>query len=129
MSKKSRFRGPFHKQHGKHDKKLLKSERHHLQQIYLSLRRQLSWKKSFLVICKVLKLFVNTLTANDKYSFLNRHNLTQPIQMQLSQKNKDFYQSFSAFSKFALNFEYLQTKKTIIADVFPKSQTQKNLVK
>ena len=33
---------------------------------------------------------VNTLTANDKYTLLNRDNLTQPIQIHLSQKEKTF---------------------------------------
>ena len=33
---------------------------------------------------------VNTFTADDKYSLLKRDNLTQPIQMQLSQKEKIF---------------------------------------
>ena len=33
-----------------------------------------------------LALFVNTLTGNDKYSLIDRDTLTQPIQMQLSQK-------------------------------------------
>ena len=33
---------------------------------------------------------VNTLTANDKYSLVNRDSLTQPIHMQLSQKQKIF---------------------------------------
>ena len=41
-------------------------------------------KKSLLVICKILGLFVETLPADYKYSFLNRDNLTQSIQMQLS---------------------------------------------
>ena len=36
----------------------------------------------------MLRLFVNTLTANEKYCLLNRDNLMQPIQMQLSQKQK-----------------------------------------
>ena len=40
----------------------------------------MSWKKSLLVICKILGLFINTLTADDKYSLLNRDNLMQPIQ-------------------------------------------------
>ena len=35
-----------------------------------------------------LRLFVNLLTADDKYSLLNRDNLTQPIQVELSQKEK-----------------------------------------
>ena len=34
MSKKSRFRGPFNNQHGKGNQTLLKSERHHLCDIY-----------------------------------------------------------------------------------------------
>ena len=35
---------------------------------------------------QILGLFVNTMTVDDKYSLLNRDNLTQPIHMQLSQK-------------------------------------------
>ena len=46
-------------------------------------------------MCKVLKLFGKTFTGRDKYSFLNRDNLTQPTEMQLSQKQKDFDQIVS----------------------------------
>ena len=46
--------------------------------------------KSLLVICKISTLFPNTLSADGKYSLLNRDNLTQPIQMQLSRKQKTF---------------------------------------
>ena len=49
---------------------------------------------SLLVIHKVLRLFVNRLTANDNNHLLNRDNLTQPIQVQLSQKQKTFPQFF-----------------------------------
>ena len=55
-------------------------------------------------------MFVNTLTADDQYSLLNRDNLTQPIGTQLFQKQKDFSQFFLAFSKSTLNFEHLQKK-------------------
>ena len=48
---------------------------------------------------KVLIMFFNILTADDKYSVLNRDSLRQPIQMQLSQKQKTFSQVFSAFLK------------------------------
>ena len=34
----------------------------------------LSWKKSLLEIYKILGLFINTSTANDKYFFLDREN-------------------------------------------------------
>ena len=57
-----------------------------------------SWKKSLLVICKIVGLFVNTLVA-DEYSLLNIDNLTQPIQMQLSQKQKTLSKFFSIFLK------------------------------
>ena len=74
-------------------------------------------------------MFVNTLTAHDKYSLLNRDNLTQPIRMILSQKQKAFSQFFPAFSKFTLNFENFQKKMTLIADIFPKLCTPKNVVR
>ena len=47
-------------------------------------------QKVSLVIGEFLRLFVNTLPANDKHYMLNRNNLTQPIQIQLSQKQKIF---------------------------------------
>ena len=43
--------------------------------IYWPQRRQLRWKKYLWVISKILKLFVNPLTADDKCSLLNRDNL------------------------------------------------------
>ena len=63
-----------------------------------------------LVLCKILRLFVNTLTADDKYSLLNRGNLTQPIQILLSQKQNTFYEFFAAFSKCTSNFEHFPQK-------------------
>ena len=68
------------------------------------------WKKSLLVIHKFLRLFVNTLTVYDKHYLLNRDNLAQPIQMQLSQKQKTFSQVFIAFLKSTLNFRHLPNK-------------------
>ena len=63
-----------------------------------------------LVLCKILRLFVYTLTNDDKYCLLSRDNLTQPIQILLSQKQKSFSELFSAFLKFTLNFEHFQKK-------------------
>ena len=62
------------------------------------------------MIHKILRLFVNTLTVNDKHYLLNRDNLTQPIQIQLSQKQKTFSEFFFAFSKSILNFKHLPKK-------------------
>ena len=81
------------------------------------------------LIWKVWKLFVNTLTADEKYSLLNRDNLTQPIQMNLSHKQNFFSQSFCAFLKSALNLEHFRNKMTLIADVFPKFRTPKGVVR
>ena len=50
------------------------------------------------------------MTADDKYSLLNRDNLTKPIPTQLSRKQKAFFVFFLAFSKSTLNFEHLQKK-------------------
>ena len=58
----------------------------------------------------MLGLFVNTFTAEDKYSPLNRDNFTQPIWIILSQKRKTFPGFFSAVLKFKLNFEIVQKK-------------------
>ena len=63
-----------------------------------------------LVLCKILRLFVNTLTDDDKCFLLYRDNLTQPIQILLSQKQNALYQFFSAFLKSTLNFEHFGKK-------------------
>ena len=55
-------------------------------------------------------MFVNTLTADDKYSLPNRGNLTQPIQVLLSHKVKTFCEFYCSFLKFTLNFENFQKK-------------------
>ena len=55
-------------------------------------------------------LLVNTLAVEEKYPVLNRGNLTIPIQMQLSQKQKTFPQFFAAFFKYGGNFERLEKK-------------------
>ena len=63
-----------------------------------------------LVLSKILGLFVNTLTDDGKYSLLYRDNLTQQIQILLSQKAKTFSQLFSEILKPTLNFERFEKK-------------------
>ena len=55
-------------------------------------------------------MFVNTLTADDKYSLHNRDKLTQLIRTELSQNHTAFSQFFLAFSKSTLNFEHFRKK-------------------
>ena len=51
------------------------------------------------------------MSADDKHYLLNRDNLTQPIQMQLSQKQKTFPEFFFfAFLKYILNLKHLPKK-------------------
>ena len=110
MSIKSSFKGSFKRQHGKCAQTLFKFPWQNRYHIYWSLWRQLTFKSFLLVICKISRLFPNTLSAHGKYSLLNRDNLTQPIQMQLSRKQKTFSDFFSAFFKSSLNFEHFLKK-------------------
>ena len=68
------------------------------------------WKKSLLVIHKIQRLFVNTLTADDKHYLLNRDILAQRSQMQLSQKQKTFSELFFSFLKSKFNFKQFAKK-------------------
>ena len=110
MFKKSYFRGPFDKQHGKRAQALLKSVSQYLYHIHRSLSRKLSWKKSLLLTCQILGLLLNTLAAKEKYLVLHRENLTIPIQMQLSQEQKNFPEFFAAFLKCSFNFIHFEKK-------------------
>ena len=80
--------------HGNWAQTLFKYERRHVYHVYWPLWKKLSLKKSLLVICNILRLFVNTFTSYDKYSLLNRDYLKQPNQMQLSIKTKYFFSIF-----------------------------------
>ena len=90
ISIKYRFNRCFKKQHGKRAQTVLKFAWQSLYHIYWSLWTQLTFKKSLLVICKISTLFANTLSADGKYSLFNGDNLTQPIQMEVSRKQKNF---------------------------------------
>ena len=82
-----------------------------------------------LVLRKISGLFLNILTDDDKYWVLYRDNVTQPIQILLSQKQKTFSHLFSAFLKYKSNFVDFQKKMTLIADVFPKLPSQKKVIR
>ena len=109
-SKKSRFRGPFDKQHGKRAQALLKIASQRLYHIHWSLSSQMSWKKSLFLTCQIFGLLVNTLAADEKYPVLNRDNLTIPFQMLLSHKQKTFCEFFGKFFKSSWNFEHFEKK-------------------
>ena len=70
----------------------------------------MSSKKSSLVWCEILRLFVNALTAEDKYCGSNMQNLPQQFQAPLSQKEKTFSWFFIVFRKCEWNLEEFQKK-------------------
>ena len=65
---------------------------------------------SLLVIHKVLCLLVNTYRVEDKHYLLNRDNLTERIEMQLSKKQKTFSEISFPFLNSLSNFKHLPTK-------------------
>ena len=62
------------------------------------------------VWCEILRLFVNALTADDKYCGSNMQNIPQQFETPLSQKQKIFSGFFIAFVKCAWNVEHFQKK-------------------
>ena len=90
--------------------KLLKSARHHYYPLFSSIRGKLSWKKSPSIWYEILRLFVNALTADDKYSGSNMQNLQQQFETLLSHKQNTFTRFFIAFLKCAWNLQNFPKK-------------------
>ena len=63
-------------------------------------------QKSLLDTWKFFRPFLNTLTANYKYSLNSKDKWMQIIQMLLSQKQNIFSEFFLAFFESALNFKH-----------------------
>ena len=70
----------------------------------------MSWKKAGLLWLKILRLFVNTLTPDDKYSRRNMQNFLQQLQTLLSKKQKTFSGFFIPFLKCAWKLEHFEKK-------------------
>ena len=62
------------------------------------------------MICQILGVFLNTLTANDKYLVLDCVNLSNPIQVQLSLQPTIFSDFFVSFLESISNFKHLNKK-------------------
>ena len=82
--------------------------------------RVIELQKSLLDLSKFYRPFLNTVTADDRYSLISKNKWMQTIQMHLSQKPKIFSELYGAFFESVLNFEHFQKKITLIAYVFPK---------
>ena len=109
-SKRSCFRTPLANERVNGFQTLLKSARHHHYPLFSSVRGKWSCKKSPSVWYEILRLFVNALTADDKYSGSNMQNLQQQFQTPLSQKQNTFSWFFIPFLKCACNLEPFQEK-------------------
>ena len=110
MSERSCFRTPFANERVNGFQTLPKSARHHYYPLFSSIRSKLSWKKSPSVWYEILRLFVNALTADDKYSGSNMQKFLQQFHTPLSQKQKTFSGFFIAFPKYTWNLEHFQKK-------------------
>ena len=78
---------------------------------------------------QILITVCNRLTADDNYLLLNGDNLTESVQMQLSQKEKGLFWTFLCIFQIYLKFCKIFKKEMIlIADVFPILRTPKNVV-
>ena len=86
-------------------------------------------QKSLLDTWNFFRPFLNTLTANDKYSLISKKKWMQTIQMHLSKERKFFSEFFSSFFESKLNLELFQKKMTFIAYVFPKLPTTKDVLR
>ena len=73
--------------------------------------RSSSWKNSALVTSEISRLFVNTLTPDDKYSRRYMEIFWQQLQTPLSQKWKSFYRLLVAFLKWSLNLADSEKKE------------------
>ena len=102
-SRRSCFRTPFVDQRINWFQTPLKVASHHYYPFSPSISGKLSWKKTALLWLKILRLFVNTLPADDKYSCRNMKNFLQQLQTLLSKKRKTIFGFFIAFLKCAWN--------------------------
>ena len=94
-----------------------------------SFSEKLIWKMSGVVLGEILGVFVITLTDDGKYPVQGCENLQLPIQMQLSEKQKSFSNFLLHLRNLHRILNILTKKMIVIANVFPKLQTVKILVR
>ena len=75
---------------------------------------------SVLVVSKILRPIVVTLTRGEKYSLDNREFLEEPIQFQLSKEPNFFVKFLLHFWNLHLILNILNKKLSLIVYVFPK---------
>ena len=118
-SRRSCFRTPFGNQRVKGFQIPLKVARHHYYPFFPWIPRKLSWEKTALLWSKILRLFANTFTADDKYSCRNMQNFWQQFQTLLSQKRKTLSGFFLHFWNVHEIYNILKKRMSVLAWFFP----------
>ena len=129
LSKKRCFRNRFVSQHVKEYQRLAKSPSEHFYYVFSSFLGKLIWKMSSVVFDEILGVFLDTLPVDAKYPVEYYENLRLQIQMQLSEKRKPFSEFLFHFWIIHKISNILKKKMMVIANVFPKLQTVKILVR
>ena len=107
-SRRSCFRTPFGNQRVNGFQTQVKVARHHSYPFFPWISVKLSWKKTALLWFKILRLFVNTFTADKRYSCRNMQNFLQQLQTLLSKKRKTLSGFFIPFLKCEWNLQYFE---------------------
>ena len=76
---------------------------------------EINWveKKSALVTSEIIRLFVNTLTPDEKYSHRYMQTFWQQVQTPLSQKERDFFKIFYWISEICMKFRTFRKKRRV----------------
>ena len=127
MSKKSSFKGPSARQHVKRVQTLLRSGQTALLPYLLIIWKVIESQKVCFSQTQSLITGFNTLTADDKYSLLNKDKFNATNSDQIIAKTKSFFTIFYCIFEMCIKFLNIFKKKmTLIADLFPKLRTPEN---
>ena len=113
MFKYHRVIAPSYGQHVKRSKTLVKCPWQYFYKTSLLLWAKLTRETSLLLIFQLLRVFLETLTVDHRYSLCYIWNLQVLHQIQWSKKLKTFRHFFFAFLKSSSNFEHFQKKDDI----------------
>ena len=90
MHKRACLLKPFGSERVNESQKLLTSAEKYCYPSFSSFPAKLSYRKLFFIRSEILRVVVNTVTANVEDSRSNRENLRLPIQIQLSKNLSKF---------------------------------------
>ena len=91
--------------------------------------REVDLENVSLVLREILRVFVNTVTADGKYPDQDCENSQLPIQMQSSENEKIFLDFLFHFWNLHQILNILKQWMVVIANAFPKLMTVKNFVR